>query len=152
MISRPTTEQVLLDCCRVLTDDVLPHLSDPVAQVRVVMLEKVLRNAAVRASAEIGWMREETVAIEGYVRAVLGRSSTEPLQRAFAALLAGPRDSLLLDDVVEVYCRAGEALSTALETALATGSADLQRAGERLLEERLSREDAVVGGWQSAGR
>lgn len=152
MISRPTTEQVLLDCCRVLGDEVLPALSDPVAQVRVVMLEKVLRNAAVRAAGEIAWMREETAAIEGYVREVVDRTSDEPARHALAALRVSPRDSLLLDDVVESYCRAGDALSAALEAALAARSADLQRDGERLLEERLAREDVVVGGWQSAGR
>ncbi|MCW2615333.1 MAG: hypothetical protein JWN08_2327 [Frankiales bacterium] len=152
MIARPTTEQVLLDCCRVLTDDVLPALGDPVAQVRVVMLEKVLRNAAVRAAGEIAWMREEIATIEDYARKVLDRTSGDPVRQALAVLTAGPRDSLLLDDVVESYCRAGDALSAALEAVLAAGCRDLQHDGEQLLEQRLHREDAVVGGWQSAGR
>ena len=152
MISRPTTEQVLLDCCRVLVDDVLPALTDPVAQVRVVMLEKVLRNAAVRASAEIAWMREETAAAEEHARAVLDLTADDAVREALAALERSPRESLLLDDVVESYCRAGDALSAALEAALVAGAAELRRDGERLLEERLAREDAVVGGWQAEGR
>lgn len=152
MIARPTTEQVLLDCCRVLVDDVLPALTDSVIQVRVVMLEKVLRNAAVRASSEIAWMREETAAIEGYATVVPEQVADGPVRQALAALAASPRDSLLLDDVVESYCRAGDALSAAIEAALAAGSMDLVGAGERLLQVRLEREDAVVGGWQSAGR
>jgi hypothetical protein len=153
VIARPTTEQVLLDCCRVLMEDVLPALTDPVTQVRVVMLEKVLRNAAVRTAGEIAWMREEAAAIEGYATGVQEQFAEDlPVRQALAALAAGPRDSLLLDDVVESYCRAGDALSAALEAALATGHADLVHAGERLLQDRLEREEAVVGGWQSAGR
>lgn len=152
MIARPTTQQVLLDCCRVLMDDVLPVLSDPVTQVRVVMLEKVLRNVAVRAASEISWMREEIAAIEGYATELHGQLADGAVGQALAALAASPRDSLLLDDVVEAYCRAGDALSAAVEAALAAGRADLVRAGEVLLQERLDREDAVVGGWQSAGR
>jgi hypothetical protein len=152
VIARPTTEQVLLDCCHVLAHEVLPALSDPVTQVRVVMLEKVLRNAAVRAAGEIAWMREEIAAIESYAGGVLDRTADDPVRLALAGLSAGPRDSLLLDDVVESYCLAGEALSVALEAALAARDVELQRDGERLLEERLAREDVVVGGWQSAGR
>jgi hypothetical protein len=152
VIARPTTEQVLLDCCRVLVDDVLPALSDPVAQVRVVMLEKVLRNAAVRSGGEIAWMREETAAIEEYACGVAERTGAAPVRQALAALAASPRDSLLLDDVVEAYCCAGDALSAAIESALDVGGAADVRAGERLLHARLDREDAVVGGWQSAGR
>lgn len=152
MIARPTTEQVLLDCCRVLVDDVLPGLNDPVAQVRVVMLEKVLRNAAVRAASEIAWMRDETTAIERYATVLQEDVSDRPLDQALAALAASPRESLLLDDVVESYCRAGDALSAAIEAALSAGSEDHVRTGERLLQERLEREDVVVGGWHSAGR
>jgi hypothetical protein len=152
VIARPTTQQVLLDCCRVLVDDVLPAVADPVTQVRVVMLEKVLRNAAARAATEIAWMRQEIAAIEDYATVLMEQVADGPVHQALAALTASPRDSLLLDDVVESYCRAGDALSAAIEAALAAGSEDLVRAGERLLQERLEREDAVVGGWQSAGR
>ena len=48
MLSRPTTEQILLDCCRELMTAVLPALTDETAQVSVIMVETVLRNAAVR--------------------------------------------------------------------------------------------------------
>lgn len=152
MIARPMTEQLLLDCCRVLTDDVLPALDDPVAQGRVVMLEKVLRNAAVRAGNEIAWMLEEVAAIEAYAATVLEQTADEPLRSALAALQAAPRDSVLLEPVVETYCRAGDALSAAVEAAVTARSADLLRAGEQLLQERLDREDTVVGGWQAVGR
>jgi len=152
MIGRPTTEQVLLDCCRVLMDDVLPAVADETAQVRVVMLDKVLRNAAVRAGHEIAWMGAEVAAIEAYGWAVEAATGAGELRGALDELAGAPRDSLHLGDVVEVYCRAGEVLSVALEQVLATERVDLVRQGEALLGDRLAHEDDVVGGWDSAGR
>jgi len=152
VISRPTTEQVLLDCCRVLEDDVLPGVADETMQVRLVMLGKVLRNAAVRAAHEVAWMREETARIEEYAGGVAASTGSEPLRAALDDLAAGPHDSLHLADVVEVYGRASEALSVALEAALAAERDDLVREGESLLSARLQHENDVVGGWNSAGR
>jgi hypothetical protein len=152
VISRPTTEQVLLDCCRVLEADVLPAVADDTTQVRLVMLGKVLRNAAVRAAHEVAWMREETGAIEAYARTVAAATGSDDLRTALAALAAGPHDSLHLDDVVEVYGRASDLLSVGLEAALAEGRDELVRAGEQLLGARLAHENDVVGGWESAGR
>ena len=152
MISRPTTEQVLLDCCRVLEDDVLPAVADETMQVRLVMLGKVLRNAAVRAAHEVAWMREESAAVEAYARAVAATTGADALRTALEALAAGPHDSLHLTDVVEVYVRASDVLSVALEVALAAGRDDLVREGESLLTTRLAHEEDVVGGWDSAGR
>jgi hypothetical protein len=152
VISRPTTEQVLLDCCRVLEVDVLPTVADETMQVRLVMLGKVLRNAAVRAGHEVAWMREETQTVEGYARTVAAATGDDGLQTALEALAAGPRDSLHLADVVEVYGRASEALSMALEAALTARRDDLVREGESLLSARLAHENDVVGGWDAAGR
>ena len=70
MLSRPTTEQILLDCCRELMNVVLPALADETAQVSVIMIETALRNTAVRAAHEVAWMREETAEMESYARAV----------------------------------------------------------------------------------
>ena len=152
MISRPTTEQVLLDCCRVLEADVLPAVADEPTQVRLVMLGKVLRNAAVRAAHEVAWMREEIGAIETYARAVAAATASAELRAGLESLTAGPHDSLHLDDVVEVYVRASDLLSSALEAALADGHTEFVREGESLLAARLAHEDDVVGGWESAGR
>ena len=151
MIGRPTTAQVLLDCCRVL-DEVLPTVGDETVQVRLVMLGKVLRNAAVRAAHEVAWMREETGAMESYARTVAAATGDDGLRTALEALGAVPRTSLHLDDVVDVYVRASDVLSTALEVALADGEEDLVREGESLLSARLAHENDVVGGWDSAGR
>lgn len=152
MISRPTTEQVLLDCCRVLEDDVLPSVADDTMQVRLVMLGKVLRNAAVRAAHEVAWMREETGAMEAYARTVAATTGADELQAALEALTTAPHDSLHLADVVEVYGRASDALSAALEAALAAGRQDLVLEGTSLLSTRLAHENDVVGGWDAAGR
>lgn len=152
MIGRPTTEQVLLDCCGVLTGDVLPAVTDDSTRLRLVMLEKVLRNAAVRAAHEIAWMREETAAIEAYAGAVGDATADGALRAALEELAAGPHDSLHLDDVTEVYSRAGDVLSASLEAALAADRGGLVRDGEALLTARLEHEDRIVGGWDAAGR
>jgi hypothetical protein len=153
MLSRPTTEQILLDCCRELMTNVLPSLTDATAQVSVIMVETVLRNAAVRAAHEVAWMREETADIEAYARAVADQApGTAPLETAIAALAAAPRDSLHLDDVVETYCRAGNALSAALETAVAGGLAVLIQRGEEILDIRSHHETEVMAGWTPTGR
>lgn len=152
MLSRPTTEQILLDCCRELMTNVLPSLTDATAQVSVIMVETVLRNTAVRAAHEVAWMRDETADIEAYARAVAAQAPETTLETALTALAAAPRDSLHLDDVVETYCRAGNALSAALETAVASGLAPLIQRGEEILDVRSGHETDVMAGWSPTGR
>jgi len=155
VLSRPTTEQILLDCCRELMTAVLPALTDETAQVSVIMVETVLRNAAVRAAHEVAWMREETAEIESYALAVAGQAlspGADSLRAALKALADAPRDSLHLDDVVETYCRAGNALSAALETAVAGSLTGLVRRGEEILGTRDGHETEVMAGWSPTGR
>jgi hypothetical protein len=68
------------------------------------------------------------------------------------ALASAPRDSLHLDDVVETYCRAGNALSAALETAVASGLTPLIQRGEEILDVRSGHETDVMAGWSPTGR
>jgi hypothetical protein len=153
VLSRPTTEQILLDCCRELMDGVLPALTDETAQVRVIMIETVLRNMAVRAAHEVAWMKEETEVMEGYARSVAqALPDATAVASALAALSGAPRDSLHLDDVVGAYCRASDALSAALEAAVAGGVVDLVGEGEALLQSRCERETEVMAGWSPTGR
>jgi hypothetical protein len=152
MLSRPTTEQILLDCCRELMTNVLPSLTDATAQVSVIMVETVLRNTAVRAAHEVAWMRDETADIEAYAHTVAAQAPGTALETALAALAAAPRESLHLDDVVETYCRAGNALSAALETAVASGLAPLIQRGEEILDVRSGHETDVMAGWSPTGR
>jgi len=153
MLSRPTTEQILLDCCRELMTNVLPSLTDETAQVSVIMVETVLRNTAVRAAHEVAWMRDETADIEAYAHQVAAQAPrTASLETALTALAAAPRDSLHLDDVVETYCQAGNVLSAALETAVASGLAPLIQRGEKILDVRTGHETDVMAGWTPTGR
>jgi len=153
VLSRPTTEQILLDCCRELMTTVLPALTDETAQVSVIMVETVLRNAAVRAAHEVAWMRAETAEIESYTQAVAEQApGADLLRAALKALADAPRDSLHLDDVVETYCRAGNALSAALETAVAGSLTGLVRRGEEILDTRDGHETEVMAGWTPTGR
>jgi hypothetical protein len=153
VLSRPTTEQVLLDCCRELSKSVLPALTDETAQVAVIMIDTVLRNMAVRAAHEVAWMREETAEIESYARAVAAQApDAESLGAALKGLAEAPRDSLHLDDVVETYCLAGNALSAALETAVAGRLTSLARRGAAILDVRTGHETEVLAGWTPTGR
>jgi len=153
VLSRPTTEQILLDCCRELMNVVLPALTGETAQVSVIMIETVLRNTAVRAAHEVAWMREETAEIDSYAQAVAEQApGAESLGAALKALADAPRDSLHLDDVVETYCRAGNALSASLETAVAKGLTGLVRRGEEILDARADHETEVMAGWSPTGR
>jgi hypothetical protein len=153
VLSRPTTEQILLDCCRELMNVVLPALTDETAQVSVIMVETVLRNTAARAAHEVAWMREETAEIENYARAVAEQApAAEAVGAALKSLAGAPRDSLHLDDVVETYCRAGDVLSAALEAAVAGRLAGLVGRGEELLDVRTGHETEIMAGWTPTGR
>jgi hypothetical protein len=152
MIGRPTTEQILLDCCRELMEDVLPTLTDETTVVRVAMIEQVLRNAAARCAHEIGWMLEELPLLEGYARAVFAAAPNDDLATALRAVEDGADAGLGLDVVTDRYARAGNLFAAALETAVSSGQTDLQADGERLLEARLTREQQVMAGWSPTGR
>jgi len=153
VLSRPTTEQILLDCCRELTNVVLPALTDETAQFSRIKIETVLRNTASRAAHEVAWMREETAEIESYARAVAEQApAADAVGAALQTLAGAPRDSLHLDDVVETYCRAGNVLSAALETAVAGGLTGLVGRGEELLDVRAGHETEVMAGWSPTGR
>jgi hypothetical protein len=152
MIGRPTTEQILLDCCRELMEDVLPTLTDETTIVRIAMIEQVIRNAAARCSHEIGWMLEELPVIDGYARAVLAAAPNDDLAAALRDAEDGADARLDLDVVTDRYARASNLFAAALETAVTSGQMHLQAEGERLLEARLTREQLVMAGWSPTGR
>jgi hypothetical protein len=54
--------------------------------------------------------------------------------------------------VVETYCRAGNVLSAALETAVAGRLTGLVGRGEELLNARADHETEVMAGWSPTGR
>ena len=177
MITRPTTDMLIEDCCRELMEGILPGLTDETLKLRLVMTETVLRNAAVRAAHEIAWMREETAALMAYAGRVAARHGSEPLQAALADAEAGPADSLHLADaetgpadshladaeagradslhlvdVADVYERAGQAFAAALAAAQQAGDADLVAQARELLRDRIATEKEVMATYAVVGR
>jgi hypothetical protein len=136
MISRPTTEQILNNCSRELTEVVLPAVEDETVKVTVMMLDLVLRNASLRAAHEVAWMTEEIAAMH-----------------AFAGATGPPAvASLHLDAVVEAYCAASDAFSAAMEAAVSAGDDDRIRRGAALMDRRVGHEEEVMAGWTPVGR
>ena len=151
MISRPTTEQLLLDCAKELMRGVLPAVSDPPAIIRIYMIEQVLRSAAIRSANEIAWMREEIPAIEAYGQGAR-RVANEDLSALLARVEQADEIDLTLNAVAERYFRAGEVLASALEVAVLSGLDDLRQQGEQIVVARLARERDVMAGWSPTGR
>ena len=153
MISRPSTDQVILDCCTELLDGVLPHVTDEVIAARVKMIDGVLRAAAARAAHEIAWMEEESAAMLDFVAAVgsaqVGSAQVGSAVPASPAAGAATPGSMHLADVTERYCRAAEVFSDALEGVRDT-DADLWERGVRILDQRIEHERLARGVWSSA--
>ena len=153
MLSRPTTDQLILDCRSELLSTIDGALSDATAKVAVQMMENVLRNCAERAAHEIAWMREEGDAMVDFADAVAkSAASTPAVEGAIAAYHAKRTDSLHLDDVATTYSLAGECLSAGLEAAMAAGDDDLHRQGRAVLDLRLAHEEQIMGEWTMVGR
>ena len=152
MITRPTTDVLIEDCCRELMEGILPGLTDETLKLRLVMTETVLRNAAVRAAHEIAWMRAETAALIGYAGRVAELHGGQALRAALADLAAGPADSLHLADVAGGYERAGQAFAAALAAAQEAGDADLVAQARELLRDRIATEKEVMATYAVVGR
>jgi hypothetical protein len=148
VIARPTTEQILLDCCRELATTVAPAVTDETALVHLQMLDAVLRNAAARAAHEIAWMLEETADMVAYATravAALEMSGAEGAAVGSAQQrLATAPSGWHLDDVVARYTAASALLAVTLEAALTAGDVDVVNAGEQLLARRVAREASAV--------
>src|SRR3984957_2778458 len=149
MITKPTTDTLIEDCCRELMEGILPGLTDETLKLRLVMTETVLRNAALRTAHEIAWMREETAVLLAYARRVVARHGSAALRAALADAGAGPADSRHLGDGYE---RAGQAFAAALAAAQEAGAADLVARAREVLRERIATEKAVMASYAVVGR
>ena len=154
MLSRPTTEQILRDCCTQLREKVLPALHDDrETAIAVQMMEEVLRNCAVRAAHEIAWMREEIEAMLAFAHETAERAS-EPgeifstLKRHHADAVA----SLHLDDVIAAYGSAGACFEAAVDAVLASGEPAAVARVQEILDQRLAHENEITGEWGFVGR
>jgi hypothetical protein len=153
MLSRPTTEQIILDCRAELLTTISRAVSDPSVAIAIEMMENVLRNCAERAAHEIAWMHDEIGAMIDFAEHVAASpAATAEVAAALAAHRAEPMASLHLDDVCASYSRASECLSAALEAALAAGDDELHAQGRAILDLRLAHERQVMGEWTMVGR
>jgi hypothetical protein len=153
MLSRPTTEQILLDCRDQLMETILPAVDEQPVRIAIEMMENVLRNCAARAAHEIAWMREEQAAMVAYAEVVAATvDDRDAVRGALAAYREGRSESLHLDDVSATYSLAGHCLSAALEAALAAGDDALHVAGRALLDQRVAHENHIMGEWAFVGR
>jgi len=152
MITKPTTDALIEDCCRELMEGILPGLTDETLKLQLVMTETVLRNAAVRAAHEIAWMREETAVLLAYARRVAARHGSAALLAALADAATAPADSLHLADVADCYDRSGQAFAAALAAAQEAGAADLVARAREVLRDRIATEKAVMATYAVVGR
>jgi hypothetical protein len=153
MLSRPTTDQIILDCRQELLNTIDPAVDSQQVKVAIQMMENVLRNCAERAAHEIAWMHEEAEVMLSYALIVSeSAASSADLVAALAAHDSGHTTSLHLADVTANYDLAGECLSAALEAVMAAGADELHHAGRAILEDRLAHEQQIMGEWGFVGR
>jgi hypothetical protein len=135
MLTRPTTEQILVGIAADLRDAVLPEVSSEPVKVLLGQIDQVLRGLAVRSAHEIAWMHDEADSIS----AVTGTEVGWPA-------------SLHLADVVTWYGGVSRVLSSAIDEAFATG--DVARVAELklLLDARSANEMQIVGVLDLVGR
>lgn len=153
MLSRPTTEQILLDLRNELLTTVDAAVESPPVKIAIQMMENVLRNCAERAAHEIAWMHEEGDAMVAFAREVAqtlpGNSS---IDAALTTYESGRSDSLHLDDVSATYSLAGHCFSAALEHAVAQNHTALHLKARAILDLRLDHENRIKGEWAFVGR
>ncbi len=153
MLSRPTTEQIILDCRTQLLEVIAPAVDAEPVQIAIQMMENVLRNVAERSAHEIAWMRDEGAAAVTFAQAVAGSDTGDAnVADALAAYESGRSDSLHLDDVVVTYDLAGKCLTAAIEAAMTVGDDEAHRAGRALLDQRVAHENQIMGEWTMVGR
>jgi hypothetical protein len=153
MIANPTLPQLLQSMKAELTDKIAPALSDPTHVVAVQMMTALLDALSVRAEHEIAWMHAESAAIEAAAGAYVDRQpAATAVADALGALRATDPASLTLSDVRARYDRAGEVLSRLADHAYAAADPDGIATVERLVQQRLDTEMAVVGSFVAVGR
>jgi hypothetical protein len=150
MINRPSTPRILEDLTTELEREILPLLTDSVAQIRLHMIMTVMRHCAVRSGNETAWMTEESASYVVYAQKVLEATESASVREAIGAI--EPFDDLRLPAVIANYSRASEALAVALEASMDADVESLIAEGERLLRMRVTNEQAVTGATEYAGR
>jgi len=153
VLTRPTTDQILLDLRNELLTTIDGAVESPPVKIAIQMMENVLRNCAERAAHEIAWMREESDAMVDYAREVARALPGNPaIDAALGAFDSGRSESLHLDDVSATYSLAGHCFSAALEHSVAQNHTALHLKARSILDLRLEHENRIKGEWSFVGR
>lgn len=153
MLSRPTTEQLILDCRNELLNTIDPAVSSEPVKIAIQMMENVLRNCATRAAHEIAWMHDEIADMVAFASKVAQTPCATPaLTTALQAFETDRKSSLHLDDVAANYDLAGECLSAAIDAVMSAGDDALHLEARAILSTRLDHENQIMGEWAFVGR
>jgi len=135
MLTRPTTEQVLIGIANDLRDIVAPEVDSEAVKVLLGQIDQVLRGCATRAAHETAWIHEEADSVS-----------------AITGVEVGWPASLHLDDVVAWYDTVSRVLSGALDDAFADGDTVRVADLKTLLDARSANEMRIVGALELVGR
>jgi hypothetical protein len=135
MLTRPTTEQVLIGIANELRDTVAPEVRSEPVKVLLAQIDQILRSCATRSAHEIAWIHDEADTIA----AVTGTDVGWPA-------------SLHLDDVVAWYDTTSRVLSAALDEAFAARDTNRVAELKLILDARSATEMKIVGALDLVGR
>ncbi len=152
MIARPTTPQLLRDCAREVRESIVPAITDPTILVRLEMLGQLLESCAVRAGHETAWMAEESADLLAYAADVQAAHPDEALEELLDGARRAHTESLLLDDRIAAYDRAGRAFAAALDLAMDAGDEALSRRAAQVVGRRRDHETETRPNFSMPGR
>lgn len=135
MLTRPTTEQILVGIADDLRALVLPEVQSDSAKILLGQMDQLLRSCAIRAAHETAWMHDEADTIAAVTGTDVGWPAT-----------------LHLDDVVAWYDATSRVLSAALDEAFAAGDTNRVAELKLLLDARSATEMTIVGALDLVGR
>ena len=135
---------------------VLPALDDETVKVSVLMLDLVLRNAAVRRRPRdrVDAGRDQLTCAT-FAAAVLAGAGPTPSASQAALDAPGPRATPRASTSTTSSSATGcasEAFSRAMEAAVAAGDRALEVRGAAVLERRCEHETVAMAGWSPVGR
>jgi hypothetical protein len=153
MIANPTLPQLLQTVKAELTDKITPALSDPTHVVAVGMMTALLDALSIRAENEIAWMHAEAGAVEAAATTYAEQHpDATAVVDALAELARHDPAALTLSAVRARYEAAGDVLSALADAAYAVADPAGVNAVERLVQQRLDTELAIVGSFVAVGR
>jgi hypothetical protein len=150
MLIEPSPSMLIRTVSRQLQSTIADNISDPGLKNLVVMMGAVLDAAATRVDNETAWIKEENQQIE---LATAELAAVLPDGHLLQTALDAYRDNTPPAGDAEqrsAYLRTGALLSAAIDAA--QNEPELLRPLERLLQMRIEREAAIIGGVSLVGR